>query len=248
MKTKKVVQAVAIGLALAGVVCTSCSKSAKTTQNSGKRVINIASSSSPNPWIVVDDKGVPGGYDIDVIRLVFERLPQYEPRFIVTEFASIFTGLDSGMYQFGVNHLGYNRARGEKYLFSAPYDYGSHAILVKKGSPIRSVRDFGGRSTYASPTNFNANQYEEYNKRHPENPITVLYTESDGEYALGVSSGRYDFYYFTRYAIEEKEYRDNLQSTLGIDNIQMILRIGFTADYGSNAGIRRDLADYISVK
>ncbi|MBR5355980.1 MAG: hypothetical protein IK121_03565 [Lachnospiraceae bacterium] len=50
------------------------------------------------------------------------------------------------------------------------------------------------------------------------------------------------------YAIEEKEYRDNLQSTLGIDNIQMILRIGFTSDYGSNAGIRRDLADYISVK
>ncbi|MBP5599656.1 MAG: hypothetical protein J6X48_05180 [Lachnospiraceae bacterium] len=50
------------------------------------------------------------------------------------------------------------------------------------------------------------------------------------------------------YAIEEEEYKANLQSVLNIDNIQMILRIGYTSEYGSNAGIRRDLADYISVK
>lgn len=50
------------------------------------------------------------------------------------------------------------------------------------------------------------------------------------------------------YAIEEKENRTALQTALNIDNIQMILRIGYTSEYGCNAGIRRDLADYISVK
>ena len=50
------------------------------------------------------------------------------------------------------------------------------------------------------------------------------------------------------YAIEEEEYKANLQSILNIDNIQIILRIGYTSEYGCNAGIRRDLADYISVK
>ena len=50
------------------------------------------------------------------------------------------------------------------------------------------------------------------------------------------------------YAIEEKEYRTHLEETLNAENIQMILRIGYTSDYGVNAAIRRDLADYISVK
>ena len=50
------------------------------------------------------------------------------------------------------------------------------------------------------------------------------------------------------YAIEETEYRTNLEEALSTDNIQMILRIGYTTDYGTNAAIRRDLADYISVK
>lgn len=50
------------------------------------------------------------------------------------------------------------------------------------------------------------------------------------------------------YAIECVEYRETLEKELGIANIQMILRVGYTADYGKNAAIRRDLADYISVK
>lgn len=50
------------------------------------------------------------------------------------------------------------------------------------------------------------------------------------------------------YAIECVEHRETLEKELGIKNIQMILRVGFTDDYGKNAAIRRDLADYISVK
>lgn len=50
------------------------------------------------------------------------------------------------------------------------------------------------------------------------------------------------------YAIEEPVYKTNLEKALNTENIQMILRIGYTNDYGTNAAIRRDLADYISVK
>ena len=198
---------------LSSLLLLSCGGKQKNTEGqTGKRLITIASSSSPSPWIVVDDNGVPGGYDIDVIRLVFEKLPQYETKFVVTEFASIFTGLDSGMYQFGVNHLGYNRARGEKYLFSAPYDYGGSAILVKKGSPIKTVRDLGGHSTVASPSSFNSTNYELNNKTYPDNPIDIHYTDAETEYGLDVSTGKYDFYLFTRYAIEQHVARTKLDN------------------------------------
>ncbi len=50
------------------------------------------------------------------------------------------------------------------------------------------------------------------------------------------------------YAIEVSKHRDLLENELAVDNIQMILRIGYVDDYGTNAAIRRDLADYITVK
>lgn len=208
MKTVgKILGIASLVLAAGAFVSCNAKKGAKdgAAQGDGakKRIINIASSNGPNPWIVVDDNGKSGGYDIDIIRLVFEQLPQYEARFTVTEFASIFTGLDSGLYQLGVNHLGYNRARGEKYLFSYPYDYGGHGILVRKDSDIKTVFDLGGHSTIASPASFNADTYENWNAAHPEKPIDIIYTE-EAEYALQVSTRQIDFYYFTKFALDEK--------------------------------------------
>lgn len=218
MNGKKVARLIAGSVFLYGILsAVSCSgKKAPAENADSKRLITIASSSSPAPWITVDDRGEPGGYDIDVIRLVFEKLPQYDTKYVVTEFSSIFTGLDSGMYQFGVNHLGYNRARGEKYLFSAPYDYGGSAILVKKGSPIRTVWDLGGHSTVTSPSSFNTKNFELYNAAHPDNEIKLHYTDAETEYGLDVSTGKYDFYLFTRFAIEQHVERTKL------DNLEII--------------------------
>ena len=212
MRTIMRIAAVA-SLALAAGTLVACGgkKGASAQGNSGKkRVITIASSTAPSPWITVDDNGNSGGYDIDVIRLVFEQLPQYEPKFVVTEFASIFTGLDSGMYQLGVNHLGYNRARAEKYLFSYPYDYGGSGIVVRKDSPIKSVFDFGGHSTLATPASFNADAYENWNAGHPDNPIKIIYAD-ESEYALQVSNRQIDFYFFTKYALDKKVESSGLQ-------------------------------------
>ena len=50
------------------------------------------------------------------------------------------------------------------------------------------------------------------------------------------------------YAIECDNHRNILEKELGITKIQMILRGGYTDDYGNNAAIRRDLADYISAR
>jgi hypothetical protein len=48
--------------------------------------------------------------------------------------------------------------------------------------------------------------------------------------------------------IEASPFAENIQLDLGLDApVQMILRAGITNDYGSNAGIRRDLATYITV-
>jgi len=48
--------------------------------------------------------------------------------------------------------------------------------------------------------------------------------------------------------MEASPFAENIQLDLGLDApVQMILRAGITNDYGGNAGIRRDLATYITV-
>ena len=50
------------------------------------------------------------------------------------------------------------------------------------------------------------------------------------------------------YALEDTEIKSDMMSDLRISGVpQMILRIGYVPDYGTNAGIRRDLSEYVSL-
>ena len=151
MKNKIITGLFILGVGFAASIAfTSCNKnnSAAQTQKTNKRVITVATSGSPSPWISVNSSGEPEGYDIDALKLAFEKLPQYELEFKVTEFASIFGGLDTGLYQIGCNHLGYNHQRGEKYLYSVVQDVGNQGILIREDrTDINSIYDLGGHST-----------------------------------------------------------------------------------------------------
>ena len=80
-----------------------------TSDNTEKTKIIVATTGTgPSPFIFQGDDGNLDGYDIAVIKEIFSRLPQYELEFQTTEFASIFTGIDAGYYQMGVNNISYN--------------------------------------------------------------------------------------------------------------------------------------------
>ena len=103
-----------------------------TSDNTEKTKIIVATTGTgPSPFIFQGDDGNLDGYDIAVIKEIFSRLPQYELEFQTTEFASIFTGIDAGYYQMGVNNISYNKERGEKYLFSDVYGVSTYGILVR---------------------------------------------------------------------------------------------------------------------
>ena len=67
-----------------------------------------------------DSQGNLTGYDIEVARAVFKKLPQYKVKFQVTDFSGISPGIDSGRYQMGANDFGWEKSRAEKYYFSSP--------------------------------------------------------------------------------------------------------------------------------
>ena len=51
------------------------------------------------------------------------------------------------------------------------------------------------------------------------------------------------------YALEDQDIKADMMSELELSaEPQMILRIGYVRDYGTNAKIRRDIDDYVNIK
>ena len=131
---KKLASILAVTLA-AGVLATGCgsssgSASKDSSSDSGKTVIKAATGANAKPYVYVGDDDKPAGYDVDVLNAVFDKLPDYELEYEVTDFGSVLSGLNSGNYQIGVNNFSYNEDRGASYLYSYPYDKISYPELV----------------------------------------------------------------------------------------------------------------------
>ena len=159
-------------------------ETAEETANADVEVkkIIVGTSGSPKPWLWVEEDGSIAGYDAEVIYAIDKLLPQYEFEFEKTEFASLFTGVDSGRYTIAVNNFNWRADRAEKYLFGEEYVcYEKEAIYVRKGfDEIKTLEDVGGHKAFTTGTGLMTQLFlEEYNEQHPDNPVDLVYTDAD---------------------------------------------------------------------
>ena len=144
--------------------------------------IIIGTGGSPKPWLWVDENGRVSGYDAEVIYAIDKLLPQYELKFEVTEFASLFTGVDTGRYTMAVNNFNWREDRAEKYLFGEEYVcYEKEAIYVRKGyTEITDLSDIGGHRAFTQGNGLMTQLFlEQYNEENPDNPVELVYTDAD---------------------------------------------------------------------
>lgn len=197
----KVVSSI-LTIALAGALLVGCQSSgsneAEEQQSSGGEEtakITIATSGSPAPFSYVDEDNNITGYDVEVIKAVFEKLPQYEYEIELADFAAIFSGLDSDKYQVGVNNFSYNEERAEKYIYTKSHFKNSYVIAVRSDNDdINTFEDLLGKTTQVDPDTTYATALQAYNDEHADNPINVSYSDEDLPYVLQhVEDGEYDF-------------------------------------------------------
>jgi polar amino acid transport system substrate-binding protein len=148
----------------------------------------------------VDEDGNLTGYETELLKKIDDLLPQYEFEYEITEFESIFAGLDSGRYQLGFNSLSWNETRAEKYIFPQHYDrYEASGIYVRAGlldeHPIESVEDLAGLSTVSNAKGDAWQLFlENFNEEHEDNPIKITYADSDwATFYLQLYQGQFDF-------------------------------------------------------
>lgn len=197
-----VVLALAVGLAACGSTSDSSdetaaedSAAAETTEDTDDAedadeevsttevtTISVVTSGSPSPYITVDEDNNYTGYDIEVLKAVFEQLPQYELEFITSEFDAMFSGLTSGNYQIAVNNFSYTEERAESYYYSYPYDTIQYVFIQRSDDePLESLQDAADRG-YTIESNASGNvtaAIEEWNEANPDSQIDIIYSESD---------------------------------------------------------------------
>ena len=196
---KKLASILAVTLA-AGVLATGCGSSSESaskdsSSDSGKTVIKAATGANAKPYVYVGDDDKPAGYDVDVLNAVFDKLPDYELEYEVTDFGSVLSGLNSGNYQIGVNNFSYNEDRGASYLYSYPYDKISYVFVTKKGGKaIKSFEDAAGLSFEGGTGISVSNAVEAWNEKNPDKAINITYSDADTSVFLQhVADGSQDF-------------------------------------------------------
>ncbi len=180
-------------------------KEATAPETEVKKII-IGTSGSPKPWLWVEEDGSVAGYDAEVIYAIDKLLPQYDFEFEKTEFASLFTGVDSGRYTMAVNNFNWRADRAEKYLFGDEYVcYEKEAIYVRKGyDEIKNLEDVGGHKAFTDGSGLMTQLFlEEYNQQHPDNPVELVYTDADTlKQFQDVNAGVADFGFLSQPSLE----------------------------------------------
>lgn len=186
------------------------SESKDSSSPDGKTVVKVANAEMPKPYSYADDNGNPTGYDIEVIKALFNELPQYELEICVTEFPSILTGLDAGRYDLGINCLKSTEERKEKYIYSDPYLIDRMEMVVSAdNNDINSLADISGKSTVDLTGTVGITQLEDYNER-TDAGIKINYSDADYSVLLSeLNDGKYDFIYINKLTYDELNSEQN---------------------------------------
>lgn len=169
----------------------------KTKSGDDVRVIYAVTGASPRPFTYYGDGDQVTGQNIELVEAIFDKLPQYELRWEVTDFPSIFAGLDSDKYQLGVNNFAKNPEREEKYYFTDPIFSNAYIVVANENvnlDSLVSVEDLAGYSFIGQAAVNVTTLVENYNDTNPEVAIDINYTEEDLNIQLqDIQSGKYDF-------------------------------------------------------
>ncbi|MBW5449279.1 transporter substrate-binding domain-containing protein [Cohnella sp. CFH 77786] len=142
----------------------------------------------------LDENGKLTGFDVELVREIDKRLPQYEFELQTLEFSNILLSLETKKIDFGAHEFEKNPERTEKYLFNkVPYAHWKNKIIVAKDNDsVHSLDDLAGKKVLTSATSAEAQILENYNKDH-EKKINIVYQNGAANDTVSqISTGRVD--------------------------------------------------------
>lgn len=212
---KKLMSLVMIATLVVGAL-TGCQSSQGTSED-GVTTIIVGTGTSYNPYCYLDEKGNPAGYEVEVLKVVDELLPQYKIEIVTSDFKGLFTSLVQKKIDVAAHQIEWNEERGEAYLFGeeAYTTFITYITVLDSVEGVDSLEDLAGKKAYV-PAGDNAEYIlGKYNEEHPETAVNLdIQTGlSKDEVIAGIKSGKWDFMINTKRDVEayNKDYSAGLK-------------------------------------
>lgn len=183
MKFNKVFKLAAVGFASLSILAacgndTGGDSKAAAEDKQEVRVVKVAYDQASKPMTYLDEKGNPTGYDVEVMKLVDELLPEYKFDYVGTTSDDLLIGVEQGKYNAGVKNAFWTEERTEKFIFPKEFLGLSSAglVLKKENEKIKNLSDFASAGFTLAPIAANNAQYTviaEYNDANPDNPVKL---------------------------------------------------------------------------
>lgn len=167
-----------------------------------KKIIVGTGTQFPNICFI-DKNGKLTGYDVELVKEIDKRLPEYEFELKTMEFKNLLLSLETKKIDFIAHQMEVNEERQKKFLYNdEAYNIFPNKIVVHKdNNDIKSIADLKGKKLIATATSNASALAEKYNKEHG-NPIQIVYTGAGEDANVQVKTGRVDAMISTQFAID----------------------------------------------
>lgn len=178
-------------------VLTACGNNDASNSNSQKKEVKVALSAEVNPpYLYTNKDNEFVGLDMDYMKLIEKKLPQYDFKYEVGEEESNLVGIGSGKFDMGINWFFKTPEREKQFLYQdEPYSYALPLLVVNKdNSDIHSLQDLPGKKiTPMAPSGGLYSILTQFNKDHSSKiDINTIQEPSNGDNLKMVSQGRRD--------------------------------------------------------
>lgn len=165
-------------LGLVGCGSKDATTGASSEAKEGPRKVKVAYVQSSKPMTYTDDDGNATGYDVEVLREVEKRLPDYEFEFVGTTDDDLLIGVEQGKFQVGVKNAFFTEERTKKFIYPEEFIGLSSIglVLKKENEHIKTLEDFANAEFTLAPIAANNAQYtviESYNEENPDNQVKL---------------------------------------------------------------------------
>lgn len=174
-----------------------CGKDSNSQNSSSKQEVKVALSAEVNPpYLYTNKKNEFVGLDMDYMKLLEKKLPQYDFKYEVGEEESNLVGIGAGKFDMGINWFFKTPEREKQFLYQdEPYSYALPLLVVNKdNNNIHSLDDLPGkRLTPMAPSGGLFSILTQYNKSHQKQiDIDTIQEPSNGDNLKMVSQQRRD--------------------------------------------------------
>ncbi|MCH4190787.1 MAG: transporter substrate-binding domain-containing protein [Butyrivibrio sp.] len=176
-------------------------KQAGTASSGSVKTIQVGYVENSYPLDYEDEKGNLTGYEIEVLKLIDEKLPDYQFEYSSGAQDALFAGLGTGKYDLVVTNSFYTKERAENYILPKNPLGASLVgmVLPKSETDIKSFSDAAKAGLKLAPILAGDGLYyviDQYNQENQSNQIKLEATDSGDSFMSSISwvaEGRYDF-------------------------------------------------------